>query len=165
MNCQNCGSQLKDEDRFCPSCGAKRASTALQPVDHMGPPHNHSTWTASSPKQLQRKAANHRPVQEVRSRPNANQHDDFRLMGAYSRSFTTPAVITLVLYFVLWIPGFIANIVYLREANKVKELTGEAPEGRGCLLAMLAVFTILLVSACVIWLAIFGALGAGSTTS
>jgi hypothetical protein len=65
-------------------------------------------------------------------------HAEYRLMSAYNRSFTNAAILTLVLYFVLWIPGLIANVVYLLESMKVQRITGESPEGQGCLVAMLA---------------------------
>ena len=47
------------------------------------------------------------------------------------------AVLTLVLYFILWIPGLIANILFYREAREVKRVTGRAPAGMGCLSAMI----------------------------
>lgn len=52
-------------------------------------------------------------------------------------SFTSKAILTLVLYFVLYIPGLIANIVFWNEARNVQARTGRAPEGKGCLTAML----------------------------
>ena len=75
--------------------------------------------------------------------PHATDYDTFRRISAEQKSFTTPAIITLVLYFVLWLPGLIANIVYLNEANNVQRLSGRAPEGKGCLIAMLVVFVAL----------------------
>jgi hypothetical protein len=63
--------------------------------------------------------------------------DQQRKMAAAGRSFTTPAIITLVLWFVFWVPGLIANIVYLKEATNVEKLTGRTPEGKGCLVGML----------------------------
>ena len=62
-----------------------------------------------------------------------------RQRAAAGRSYTTPAIITLVLYCVLWLPGLIANIVYWLEARKTEQLIGRAPEGKGCLTAMLVV--------------------------
>jgi len=59
------------------------------------------------------------------------------------RSFTTPAVITMVLYFVLYIPGIIANLLYLNEAYQVQRITGQSPPGKGCLITQLFVFVIL----------------------
>lgn len=48
-------------------------------------------------------------------------------------SFTGKAVITLVLYFIFWIPGLIANILFYKEAKEVRRVTGHAPQGMGCL--------------------------------
>ena len=54
------------------------------------------------------------------------------------RDFTTPAIVTLVLYFVgFGLVGLIANVVYLNQAKRVEADTGEAPEGKGCLVALL----------------------------
>lgn len=69
--------------------------------------------------------------------------------SAAMRSYTTPAVITLVLYFVLWIPGLIANIVYLMAANDDRRTSGMEPQGRGCLVALLAVFILVPILGCV----------------
>lgn len=66
--------------------------------------------------------------------------DEYRRFAAAQRSFTTPAVITLVLYFVPWLPGLVANIVYWQEANNVQRITGHVPEGKGCLVALFWVF-------------------------
>ena len=60
--------------------------------------------------------------------------------AAIARTYTTPAVITLILYFVLWLPGLIANVVYLSSARRTQRLTGRAPEGKGCLTALLWVY-------------------------
>ena len=79
--------------------------------------------------------------------------DRMRRFAAEQRSFTTHAVITLVLYCVLWIPGLIANIVYLQEARKIERITGRSPEGMGCLWALLIVVCLPLLAICA-WLAI-----------
>jgi hypothetical protein len=52
-----------------------------------------------------------------------------------------------VLYFVLWLPGLIANIVYGLNARRDERLIGRAPDGKGCLVAMLWVFVVLPVVA------------------
>ena len=86
---------------------------------------------------------NDQPVQsQQRSYPFNDSYMAWQTQAAFSKSFTTPAVICMVLYCVLWLPGLIANIVYLVEANKVKALTGTAPQGYGCLWALLAVVAI-----------------------
>lgn len=66
-----------------------------------------------------------------------------RLRVAAGRSYVSPAIVTLILYFVLWLPGMIANVVYLRSAQQTQKLTGHAPEGKGCLTAMAVVFLVL----------------------
>lgn len=66
--------------------------------------------------------------------PEIHKHRRYQAEG---KSFTTPAIVTLVLYIFLWIPGLIANVIYWREANRVEELIGRSPEGKGCLVAML----------------------------
>jgi hypothetical protein len=148
MNCVNCGAPLLDTDRFCASCGT--------PVPERTP----ATWGGGGPA-LSPPGKTTASIDPTRPGSLADPavHDHYRLMGAYSRSFTGSAVLTLVLYLFLWLPGLIANIVFLKEANKVEQLTGKAPEGKGCLLAMLVFFTLLLLGGCVFWAAVFGAMG------
>lgn len=134
--------------------------TAVLPATNSAAADKHQRWNAPIPQATQQKAATHLDARERRGYSNA--HGDYRLMGAYNRSFTTPAVITLVLYFVLWIPGLIANIFYLIEANKVERLTGETPEGKGCLLAMLVFGALCILIICVVWLVIIGAIGSSA---
>lgn len=68
--------------------------------------------------------------------PPLNQYQQWQVQGQFTKSYTTPAIITLVLYIFFWIPGLIANVVYLLEANKTKSITGVNPDGYGCLLAL-----------------------------
>ena len=72
--------------------------------------------------------------------PQNNPYAAWQTQAAFSKSFTTPAIICLLLYIFLWVPGLIANIIYLNEAHKVATLTGTKPEGQGCLVAMLITF-------------------------
>ncbi len=66
--------------------------------------------------------------------------EHYRRINDSSKSFTTPAIFTLILYFFGWVPGLIANIVYFNEANAIQKRTGKEPEGKGCLLALLILF-------------------------
>ena len=66
--------------------------------------------------------------------------DTERQRAAATRTYVTPAVITLVLYFVFWLPGLVANIVYYMQASNDQALVGRAPEGKGCLVALLVLF-------------------------
>lgn len=63
-----------------------------------------------------------------------------RQRAAAARDYTTPAVITLILYFVCWLPGVIANVIYYLQAQRDEAMIGRAPQGKGCLLALLLVF-------------------------
>lgn len=68
---------------------------------------------------------------------------------APERSFVTPAIITLILYWILWLPGLIANIYYLSEARKAQNTPGQVVTGVGCLWALLIVALAgVIVSAC-----------------
>lgn len=67
-------------------------------------------------------------------------HDSEDERRRAARGFTTRAVITLLLYWLFWLPGLIANIAYLSEASAEQKVTGRAPEGKGCLVSLLFVF-------------------------
>jgi len=57
--------------------------------------------------------------------------------AARLQSFTTKAVVVLVLYWMFWIPGFIANAVFYNEAKRMERISDESLPGTGCLAAML----------------------------
>ena len=85
-----------------------------------------------------------------------------RRRAAIARSYTTPAIITLVLYFIFWLPGAIANLVYLSQARNDRRLTGHQADGHGCLVALAIVFVALpIVGFCLAAFA-FGLVGAGA---
>ena len=83
-----------------------------------------------------------------------------RMRAAASRNYVGYAVLVLVLYFVMWLPGIIANVVFYLQASNDEKLIGRAPEGKGCLVALL-IFGIILpvISICLAMLFLFGALG------
>ncbi len=49
--------------------------------------------------------------------------------AARTKSYTNAAVIVLVLYFLLWLPGLIANIMYVREAHQTEKTAGQSLPG------------------------------------
>jgi hypothetical protein len=107
------------------------------------------------------------PYDQYPFQPYQPPHDYAR-MAAATRSYTTPAVITMILYLVLWLPGLIANVVYLSNANDDRRVSGVEPQGRGCLIALVVVFGALPLLACVgfVGLAVLGAmLGDPATTA
>lgn len=61
---------------------------------------------------------------------------DPRVVAAQQKSYTLQAVLTLVLYFVMWVPGFIANVLFYQEAKKDEALAGQSLPGVGCLRIM-----------------------------
>lgn len=71
-----------------------------------------------------------------------DSYEEERRRAAITRSYLTPAVLTMVLYLVLWLPGLVANIIYWQAASRDERLTGRSPEGKGCLVALFIVFTI-----------------------
>jgi hypothetical protein len=129
MRCAACGSEQSESARFCSECGSPiHLQGSLPPAQ---PAPQTAAWAPSPP-----------PTQTPWSPPAtpATDYDALRRISAEQKSFTTPAIITLVLYIVLWVPGLIANIVYLNEASNIQRISGRAPEGKGCLIAMLVVF-------------------------
>lgn len=58
---------------------------------------------------------------------------------ARQRSFIGAAIVTFVLTWFFWLPGLIANLLFLREARKVQGRAGEKLSGVGCLWALLIV--------------------------
>lgn len=114
--CGHCGAAIGDGARFCQGCGRATAGTPPPPV-------------ALLPAPL--------PYYQPQPPPIYVQH------FVPAKSFTTPAVITMILYLVLWLPGLIANLVYLNEANAARDQSGVEPEGRGCLVALVFVFGVL----------------------
>lgn len=57
------------------------------------------------------------------------------------RSYLNAAILTLILYIIgFGIVGLIANVAYLSSAKRTELETGEIPEGKGCLVALLWVF-------------------------
>lgn len=61
--------------------------------------------------------------------------------GLIARSYVKPPV-ALMLFLVLWLPGLTANIVYWRAAERDERVAGRAPQGKGCLEALLWIFVI-----------------------
>lgn len=55
---------------------------------------------------------------------------------ARSKSYVGIAFLVLFLYSLGWLPGFIANWLYLREVRKMEGLAGESLTGTGCLVIM-----------------------------
>jgi hypothetical protein len=62
--------------------------------------------------------------------------EDIERAIANNKSYVTSAVITFFLYWLCFFPGLIFNILYIKEAYKTKEITGQSPTGYGCLVTL-----------------------------
>ena len=131
------------ECRVCPACGEQILVTAKK-CKHCG------EWLVKHA--------------SVVSRPQTYRVSD----AAPPRSYVTPAIVTLILYWIgFGIVGIIANFVYLSSANREWSRTGHAPEGRGCLVALLWCFVwipLILCGLVVIGILLY-ALGGGNIQS
>jgi hypothetical protein len=67
------------------------------------------------------------------------------IAAARAKSYTGPAILVLVLYLLLWLPGFIANILYYSDAKQTQRVAGHPLPGTGCLAVMLWLNVISLV--------------------
>ena len=64
--------------------------------------------------------------------------------AARLKSYTSAAIITMLIYPFLFIPGFIANLLWYNEAKRMENIAGESLPGVGCLWVELIVGTIML---------------------
>lgn len=129
--CGNCGAAIGDGARFCQACG--RATDGTPP-----PPPALLPAVAQGVAPFAYPTPPPAPVAYFHPPTASYAH-----LAAATRSYTTPAVITMILYLVFWLPGLIANLVYLSSANEDRHLSGVEPQGRGCLVALVVVFGIL----------------------
>lgn len=92
---------------------------------------------------------------------------EYQRQAAAGRSYTTPAVITLLLYLLFWLPGLIANIIYLFASSGDKRTSGVTPQGHGCLVALAVVFVLLPVAGMVLLIGIsaLGVIASAATGS
>lgn len=73
-----------------------------------------------------------------------------KVIATQSQRFTGKAAMALLLYFLFYVPGLIANIMFISQANRVRKETGQTPSGIGCLWATLIVSIISLATVLVI---------------
>jgi hypothetical protein len=78
--------------------------------------------------------------------------------AARLKSYTGPAILVLVLYFVFYVPGLIANFMYYNDARRMEDIAGESLPGVGCLQYQLYFAVGIFVAAAIVILgiAIFG---------
>jgi len=72
-----------------------------------------------------------------------NYHPDSNL--AKRKSYEVAYVITLLLYSLGWIPGFITNIVLMNEAKRMETIAGQSLPGTGFLIVTFWINLILVI--------------------
>jgi len=82
-----------------------------------------------------------------------SKNDAFNAYGQVNvkrptRDYTTLSLFILLLYWVFWLPGLIANIIFLNEAKQVEKDSGKRPDGMGCLWALLVFNVIPFIAIC-----------------
>jgi hypothetical protein len=65
-----------------------------------------------------------------------NQNDVFKAEAA-PKGYADAVVLVFFLYLLLWIPGLVANVFYLRQARRMERLTGTSLTGTGWLVVQL----------------------------
>lgn len=157
--CKSCGYPLAKNLIACPECGT-RAWRSAPTCDECGYP------LAESPQLLAPVATPQAPVSRsgTGSEPSVSpshgaaspsvdpDRGDISRAAQISagmsaamaihKSYVGTAFLVLVLYFVLYLPGLIANAIYLHEAGRLKDQTGVTPSGYGCLQFLLFFFVI-----------------------
>ena len=68
--------------------------------------------------------------------------------NARTKSYTTHAVATLILYFALWLPGLIANVIFLLDARRMQRIAGQGLPGVGCLWLLLTLQVVVIILLC-----------------
>lgn len=90
---------------------------------------------------------------------SADEYDRIQLRSlGLSKSYVGSAFLVLLLYWFLYLPGLILNIVYLNEAGRIQKASGVSPSGKGCLEALLFFYFWLPLSLFILAI-VLGALG------
>lgn len=88
---------------------------------------------------------------------NDNLSSDSNLRTAAKlKGYTGAAVLTFVLYWLFWLPGFIVNWMYYLEAKRMEKIAGESLPGVGCLFTMLALNGLVIVGTVIVVIMVFG---------
>lgn len=61
---------------------------------------------------------------------------------AFMPSYSGKAFLAFVLYFCGYLPGLVVNIAHLLSALDTKDRFGRSPDGLGCLVTLLLLFTV-----------------------
>lgn len=134
IQCPECGSSIQEGTAACDSCGYPIAQKA-NPANEINAPAVHSATPQGNP------GGQSAPAGMPHSPADAMQIN--QRMGeaiAMHKSYVGASFGVLFLYFVLYLPGLVLNLVWLSEANRIKKQTGIAPQGTGCLAFLFYIF-------------------------
>lgn len=67
---------------------------------------------------------------------NNPSYFETKRVAAQMKSYTGPAILVFILYWLFYLPGFIANYIYYREAQRMERIAGHGLPGAGCLAFM-----------------------------
>lgn len=109
IKCPECSSSVSDKAKDCPKCGYPIFGKIVE----------------NDPK-------NAEGIQ--RSDEIAEK---FSATMAAHKSYTGASVLVFFMYCLLYIPGLILNVIYLRDAKRIEKMTGVKPQGTGCLTALI----------------------------
>lgn len=141
------------------STGTEEATFFLHQVLRLRPDNE---WALERLDRLKREVTHKQPELMPTPLPHVQQPpgpSDALVAAAQMKDFTSSAILTFFLYLLLFVPGLIFNIMYLREAERIRKLAGRAPTGMGCLQILfvvnLSILMIVFIVFCV--LPLFGA--------
>lgn len=150
--CENCGTQLGDEDNFCPSCGTKSkainepiAETVTEPVSE------ETTEPAAEPATEPVTQPDTEPIAETEAEPSEQTNTETTDQPAADEKnlYNTPRS-TDPSPFVAYTPNSAASEPVSSDNTFSKAAVGGAPvkkSGKGVLIAILAIILVLLIGA------------------
>lgn len=121
--------------------GAQKALNKLRPVDELD-----SMINALPPSRNSGQRGNHGTVVYV------NQPDNPMVTAARMKSYTGAAVGIFVLYWLMWLPGVIVNLIYYNDLKRNEQLAGYSLPGGGAIRFMWVLFGFIPIALFIVYL-------------
>ena len=99
-------------------------------------------------------------LQHVDTRQLPPQFSETEIGIARNKSYVWPVVLVVFLYCLYFIPGLIANILFLNDAKRMATKAGQDLPGAGCLTTLLHAAVVFMIVMAVVSIAIFLTVGA-----